>query len=125
MSVSSIPVFPFSHAMDVETKGTWGQQMQGNPGITGIKRAPYCMRLMEKEKTDFIKIQVCMLQFVCSVYPECSAMRTPASGRIPVGITHVTVAFVVHVAEGAFPASECLLVSSLLFLVFSHPAFTD
>ena len=49
--------------MDVETKGTWGQWMQGNPGITGMKRAPYCMRLMEKEKTDFIKIQVCMLQF--------------------------------------------------------------
>ena len=62
---------------------------------------------------------------VCSVNPESSAMGTPASGRIPVGITHVTVAFVVHVTEGAFPASECLLVSGLLFLVFSHPAFMD
>lgn len=52
-------------------------------------------------------------------------MRAPASGRIFIRIPHVTVAFVVHVTEGAFPASECLLISGFLFLVFSHPAFSD
>ena len=61
---------------------------------------------------------------VCSVNPEGSAMGAPASGRIPVGITHVTVAFEVHVPEGTFPASEYLFVNCLLFLVFGHP-FTD
>lgn len=65
--------------MDVEAKDTWGQQMQGNPGITGIKRAPYCMRLMEKEKTDFIKIQVCMLQFHPSAQ---SIQKVPQWGHL-------------------------------------------
>ena len=52
-------------------------------------------------------------------------MRASASGRIFIRISHVTVAFVIHVTEGAFPVSECLLISGFLFLVFSHPAFSD
>ena len=65
--------------MDVEAKETWGQQIQGNPGITDIKRAPYGMRLMEKEKTDFIKIQVCMLQFHPSAQ---SIQKVPQWGHL-------------------------------------------